>query len=106
VKGETLKALRVAKGLTQGELGKLVGVQHNTISEIENGKRGLHHSKWPALASALGISVSEILSDEPLDEPTARLLAAFADLPPEDRIAVLNHAEALVRTAKLRELAK
>lgn len=37
--GEKIKQLRISKGLTQGELAKLLGIQPSSICMYENGER-------------------------------------------------------------------
>ena len=36
--GQKIKSARVAKGLTQQELGNIIGVQKSAIAKYENGK--------------------------------------------------------------------
>jgi transcriptional regulator with XRE-family HTH domain len=54
--GERLKALREAKGWTQGELAERAGTKTNSVSRLELGR---YVPTWPtvlALAKALGLS--------------------------------------------------
>jgi predicted ATPase/DNA-binding XRE family transcriptional regulator len=55
--GETVKGLRAAAGLTQGELAEAAGLSERTVSDLE---RGLRTSVYPAtarsLAEALGVT--------------------------------------------------
>lgn len=53
--GERVKARRMELGITQKELGDLVGISQNSITKIENGGNTIHIAK---LASALGVSVA------------------------------------------------
>lgn len=53
--GERVKARRAELGITQKELGDLVGISQNSITKIENGGNTIHIAK---LASALGVSVA------------------------------------------------
>ncbi|MFR5007977.1 MAG: helix-turn-helix transcriptional regulator [Limosilactobacillus vaginalis] len=55
-----LKALRVRKGLNQGELGKLIGVSYGTVSKWENGETDPRLNKISKLAKALGVSEDRI----------------------------------------------
>ena len=64
---ERVKALRKRKGLSQEQLGAMVGFSQSKISKIENGD-------WDSLsdlrliAAALGVKLKELIDDEP-DEP-------------------------------------
>lgn len=59
---ERIKELRVAKGLTQEELGALVGIQKSGVAKYENGRiRSIPSQTLEAFAEALG-STSDYLS--------------------------------------------
>lgn len=62
--GETVRALREQRGLTQEELGRLVGVGQGMIGHIETGRRqpALHTAML--LARALHVSIDELMMDE------------------------------------------
>ena len=62
--GETIKALRLEKGLTQPQLAALVGVSSGMISIWENNVNEPKASNLTALATALDVSVDTLLSDE------------------------------------------
>ena len=54
--GDQIKQLRIAKGLTQGQLGKLLGYQSNyMITMVERGKKSVPPHRIPALAKALDV---------------------------------------------------
>ncbi len=59
-----VKELREAKGLTQKELGKKVGVSRQAVNAIETGKFG--PSIWLAydLANYFGLSIEELFDFE------------------------------------------
>lgn len=52
----TLKELREAKGLTQDELAKRVGVKRNTVSRWELMQNSPHSAFHEPYARALGVS--------------------------------------------------
>jgi transcriptional regulator with XRE-family HTH domain len=54
--GDRLRAARIARGLTQAELGRLVGVSGFTIAAIENGKDLPSERVTVALREALNVS--------------------------------------------------
>lgn len=58
---EKIKELRDKKGLTQEELGKLIGVSNQTISGWERGRTELDISKIEKLCRALDTNINELL---------------------------------------------
>jgi len=66
VTGQTIKSLREAKGMTQAELANLIDVSDKTISKWETGKGLPDISLISPLSHALGISVAELFSGEPI----------------------------------------
>lgn len=61
--GETIKALRLEKGLTQPQLADLVGVSKGMISIWENNINEPKATYLKALASALDVTVDQLLND-------------------------------------------
>jgi len=59
--GENLKRIRTRKGVTQIEIAKKLAVNRSFVSNIENGKTNPTLSTITNLASALGVSVNELL---------------------------------------------
>jgi len=53
-----IKALRHANNLTQGELGKLIGVQRAQISKLENGKTNITIGTLLKVFAALKAKIS------------------------------------------------
>lgn len=63
---ENLRALRAARGYTLDDLSSRAEVGRSVINAIETrGSRASRHA--PKLASALGVPVSVLLSDAPID---------------------------------------
>ncbi|MBT3072048.1 helix-turn-helix transcriptional regulator [Rhodomicrobium sp. Az07] len=69
-----IRQLRLERGLSLTELAKKIGISESHLSRVEAGARGLHLSKMEALAGALGVPVTEILS--------VQSLSYMADLAP------------------------
>lgn len=63
--GQRLRHLRRARGLTLSDLGERVGRAPSQLSLLENGKREPKLSLLTSLASALGVSMEELLSKQP-----------------------------------------
>jgi transcriptional regulator with XRE-family HTH domain len=58
-----LRRLRRAKGLTQEVLADEVGLSQTYLSEVEGEKRNISLDNIEALATAFGISISDLLKD-------------------------------------------
>lgn len=60
--GIVIKKARLEKGLTQEELGEIVGVQKSAIAKYENGRIvNIKRSTLQKIASALNIRPSELI---------------------------------------------
>ena len=66
VTGGTIKALREARNLTQAELADQIGVSSKTVSKWETAKGLPDITLLQPLASALGVSVIELMNGEPI----------------------------------------
>ena len=63
--GTRIKDARIAKGMTQEELGKVVGVQKSAIAKYEKGRVvNIKRSTLQKIASALNINPSSLMFDE------------------------------------------
>ena len=100
--GEKIKQLRKSLGMTQEELGDLIGVQKAAINKYETGVVvNLKQTTIAALSKALHVSPVELLSPEDVspDQPVtseARILARGIDrLPQEEREQALAVVRAM-----------
>jgi len=59
---ENLRAYRKTKGLSQEELADMCGLHRTYVGSVERGERNATLSTLETLASALGISVPELLT--------------------------------------------
>ena len=71
--GETLRKLRVARGLTLDEVSGKTGLAASTLSKIENNKMSLTFDKLQRISNGLNIDISELFkngaaSQEQLDQ--------------------------------------
>lgn len=63
--GEKIKAARIAKGMTQEELGKILGVQKSAIAKYENGRVvNIKRSTLKKISDVLGLRPSELIYEE------------------------------------------
>jgi transcriptional regulator with XRE-family HTH domain len=73
--GQMIKQARIAKGLTQEELGNLVGLQKSAIAKYENGRVvNIKRSTLQKLAKALDLRGSDLIIESNPKE-TAELSA-------------------------------
>ena len=76
--GQKIKQARLQKGLTQEELGKIVGLQKSAIAKYENGRVvNIQRSTLQKLAKALDLRGSDlIIESDPKEAATlhARVL--------------------------------
>ena len=59
--GENLNKIRKAKGISQGDIARTLGVSRGYISNIENGKTNPTLSTIAKLAKALKVSTVELI---------------------------------------------
>jgi putative transcriptional regulator len=59
-----VRALRIEKGLAQGELAEAMGVSRQTINSIENERYTLSLPLALALARYFGVPVEEMFDDQ------------------------------------------
>jgi XRE family transcriptional regulator, fatty acid utilization regulator len=69
--GRRIRHFRTAQGLTLDQLGAKVAAAPSQLSLVENGRREPKLSLLRALAAALGVELSELLSDEAPDPRSA-----------------------------------
>lgn len=62
--GQRIKAARKKAGMTQSELGQLIGVSYPTVAQWENDLRNPKYGTLQRIATALGIDWSELISGE------------------------------------------
>ncbi len=62
--GSNIRALRVAFGETQEQLGEAIFVEKNTVSYYENGKREPNKKTLSAIAKHFMVSVEELIYDD------------------------------------------
>ena len=60
--GESIKHFRNHRGISASALGRSVGLQRSTISNMENGKQDILISRLFDIADALAVDVRNFLS--------------------------------------------
>lgn len=59
--GENMKKIRLAKGMTQGDICRALDVDRAYISNVESGNKNPTLLTITNIAKALGVSVDELL---------------------------------------------
>lgn len=78
--GQRIKKARLERGLTQQELGAIVGVQKSAIAKYESGRVvNIKRSTLQKIASALNIRPSELIFDESPKETAALHVRILTD---------------------------
>lgn len=67
--GKLLALLRNETGMTQQEMGEILGVSNKTISRWENGNYMPDIALLPRISELFGISINELLAGQRLDAP-------------------------------------
>lgn len=67
-----VKELREARGWTQAQLAEAAGVAQSLISDLEAGKRASRYTTLMRIAKALGVSLSELTSEEVVNSERTR----------------------------------
>lgn len=104
--GKRLAELRKDRGLTQTELGEQISVNQTAIGSYEIGRRRIPLSQIVPLASALGVSVAELVELQPATNgkpgPTPKLqrqIDQVSQLPRAKQKFVSDMLETVLKTA-------
>ena len=63
--GEKIKAARLAKGMTQAELGEILGVQKSAVAKYESGRVvNIKRSTLKKMSEVLGLRPVELIEEE------------------------------------------
>lgn len=68
VDGTRMQRLRLEAGLSLRGLSRATGLAHDTVQEIEAGKRSPHPGTVKKLADAIGCTVAELVDWQATDE--------------------------------------
>lgn len=78
--GKIIKDARIAKGLTQEELGAIVGVQKSAIAKYENGRVvNIKRSTLQRLAKALDLRGSDLIIESNPSEAASLSARVLSD---------------------------
>ena len=68
--GERIKQARKAKGISQRELGAILGCKQQNLAQYENGKRNMNVNSLLKIAEALHVPVSSLIDEPKPTTPT------------------------------------
>lgn len=102
--GERVRALRLARDLTQTQLAKILGTSQTALSETERGNRGLTVQQVVKLSRSLKVTPNDILGSgqrqrphgRPRDARVLRRLSRIEHLPDAQRQAVLKILDGII----------
>ena len=101
--GEHIRSARKAAKLSQENLARQAGVTMNLVSRLERGEiRDPHYSTLSGIADALGVSVTELLEEEPGPKVQAPPSPEDTDEERRARLFDMVH-DAAVEQAKARQ---
>ena len=114
--GANLRFARASRGMSQGDLGKHLGLTYQQISKYETGRNRLSFDAAVAACDALGVPLKVLLRG--LDSPsttepttlrsslTVRTVDLLLELPPHEQQAVYALVAALARGRVAAETAR
>ena len=79
--GDKIREARVAKGMTQAELGELLGVQKSAIAKYENGRVvNIKRSTLKKISDILGMRPSELIFEGEIEKQPTALAERHAEM--------------------------
>jgi transcriptional regulator with XRE-family HTH domain len=110
--GDSIRKIRLAKGISQGEMQKRTGILRSYLSRVENGHTVPSFATLQRLAGAMGVTLSDFfaLDGTPLTpsgpaDPAAtyvrELRSLLPQLSPEQRQQLLETVKQMARTRKV-----
>lgn len=112
--GQRVRAIRLARGMSQTALAEKVGVTFQQIQKYEKGVNRIGSGRLKRVATVLGVGIASLFGDEESERPahdplteilaqplSARLLQAFAGIADVKlRLSLLKLAEGLAERTK------
>jgi transcriptional regulator with XRE-family HTH domain len=103
--GKRIAALRKEQGLTQAQLGELLGVSQQQVASFEAARRRVPVSLLPTLARTLAVAVEDLLGETPKPGkrgPTPKLqqkIERLSQLPKSRQRFVLEMLDTVLQQA-------
>jgi transcriptional regulator with XRE-family HTH domain len=106
--GESIRAHRLLAGMSQGELGRKIGVTFQQVQKYEKGTNRVGAGRLPQIAEILGVPVGALFKDHAgtgpvpvtlvTDTAAVKMLTAYAEI--TDRSVRRNLSELVDRIAR------
>lgn len=71
--GQKISVFRKAKGYSQEELAKLIGISRSSLTQIEAGNRGIDILELQKISAMLNFSIDELLQEKPANDEKAEI---------------------------------
>lgn len=81
--GSNIRSIRQARGLTQAQLGKLIGKNQRTLSSWERGSRSPSPDEVRMLAQVLRVAPAEIIGHNDIADHEFEYIVTSDDMSPE-----------------------
>lgn len=103
--GKQIRERRKKLGLSQEELAEKLGVGHQALSRIEQGKMAPKMERLPLLAKSLKCSIADLFrfGEEESGDYTERISDLLASLPNKKREFIYEHLASLAFLLKMDE---
>lgn len=105
--GQRIRTARLAAGLSQEQLAELVGLTSQHISHTEVASTKISLPALVKIANVLHTSVDKLLSDS-IHDAKSQLMedvqVAFADCDPDEMYVMLEAANAVKKSIRVRKL--
>ena len=109
--GESIRKIRLAKGLSQGEMQKRTGILRSYLSRVENGHTVPSLATLSRLASAMGVALSDFFAADgggaasvvPVDaasEYLQELRSYLPQLSPQQRQELLDMVKEMAQSLR------
>ena len=104
--GARIRAARLAAGMTQEQIARIVGVSRSAVAQWETDRTGQVGGNLVRIAAALGVEAGHLLTGTTLTPPPSEtgdeiaLLRLYREAAPDDRQLILRTAMRLARSAR------
>lgn len=88
--------IRKAKGISQGDLAKRVGISGPYLHQLEKGIRKITMERQKEIADALNVDPRDLVDFSSSEEQVDQIMEAFDRASPADRAMILSWAQTIL----------
>jgi transcriptional regulator with XRE-family HTH domain len=88
--------IRKAKGISQSDLAKRIGISGPYLHQLEKGLRKITMERQAEIAEALEVDPRDIVDFSSSEDQVERIMAAFDRASPADRAMILSWAQTIL----------